>query len=164
MLESWDCSLDAVPLVITKPFISRSSTGRMVAFWMWTGTVFWFALCFLFQPSWVILSVQCGALLPYPFWGRREGGGDSGSKTQASLTSCADVWVGRSCVSCSVPSVSRRLFWSLSFPLGARGQLCGGSCSLGPRHKFSFHKLALGPRQSGPQFCCLWNRWLLWSG
>ena len=65
-------------------------------------------------------------------------------------------------MSCSVPPVSRRLLGSLSFPLGAGGQLCGGSCSLGLRHKFSSHKLALGPRQSGPQFCCLWNSWLLW--
>lgn len=37
---------------------------------------------FLFQPSWVILSVQCGALLPYPFWGRGEGKDNSGFKTE----------------------------------------------------------------------------------
>uniref|UniRef100_A0ABI7VQM4 PAX transactivation activation domain-interacting protein n=1 Tax=Felis catus TaxID=9685 RepID=A0ABI7VQM4_FELCA len=34
------------------------------------------------KPSWVILSVQCGALLPYPFWGRGEGKDNSGFKTE----------------------------------------------------------------------------------
>lgn len=36
------------------------------------------SFCFLLQPSWVTLSVQCGALLPYPFQGREEGGRPEG--------------------------------------------------------------------------------------
>lgn len=63
--EYYRCSLGASWSVITE---SRSNTGRVCHFVSWKHPLI--ESCFLLQPSWVVLSVQCGALLPYPFWGK----------------------------------------------------------------------------------------------